>query len=185
MLAELEGYQDQLLSIRQDVPGLVAGLSHARFHWRPALNRWSIGECFEHLNVTARAFMPAIDAAIADGRHRKLESQGPFTYSLFERLVLRLNDTPPKMRFRAPRALRPTADRQPSAVLAEFMNWQDQLAERLRSAEGLDLRQARGRAPAFRLFRWSLGSLFAVTLAHERRHIWQARQVRNDPRFPN
>jgi len=32
---------------------------------------------------------------------------------------------------------------------------------------------------------WSLGTMFAVTLAHERRHIWQARRVRNDKNFPS
>jgi hypothetical protein len=30
---------------------------------------------------------------------------------------------------------------------------------------------------------WSLGMFFAVMLVHERRHIWQARQVRNHPDF--
>lgn len=68
MNAELEGFLDQLLSIQQDVPGIVAGLSDAQFNWRPAPNRWSIAEGFDHLNLTARAFVPAIDAALRDAR---------------------------------------------------------------------------------------------------------------------
>ncbi len=66
-----------------------------------------------------------------------------------------------------------------AAVLGEFMDWQDRLDERLRLADGRDLRRARARSPALPLFVWSLGSLFAITLAHERRHLWQARQIRN------
>ena len=184
MTAELEGYLDQLLSVKQDVPGIIAGLSDAQFNWRPTPTRWSIGECLDHLNATARAFMPAIDLAIADARTRKLESGGPFSYSLFERLVLKSNEPPPKWRFPAPKTLKPSVGKPADSVVREFMDWQAQLAERVAKADGLDLVRARARSPAFPLFKWSLGSLFAVTLAHERRHIWQARQVRNDPSFP-
>jgi hypothetical protein len=178
--AALEGYQDQLLSIRQTVPGLVANLSDAQFAWSPGPKRWSMAQCFDHLNATARAFVPAIDKAMEDARARGLTGSGPFGYSLFERIFLRSTEPPPGMRFPAPRILAPAPPGKPmAAVLSEFMEWQDRLDERIRLADGLDLRRARARSPAFPLFVWSLGALFAITLAHERRHIWQAGQVRN------
>jgi hypothetical protein len=31
---------------------------------------------------------------------------------------------------------------------------------------------------------WSLGGFFQMMLAHERRHTFQARQVRQNPAFP-
>ena len=68
-------------------------------------------------------------------------------------------------------------------IVAEFMDWQDKFGDTIRLADGLDLRRARGRSPAFPLVKWSLGSQFAITLAHERRHLWQARQVRNAVRL--
>jgi hypothetical protein len=34
------------------------------------------------------------------------------------------------------------------------------------------------------LWTWSLGTFIAVMLAHERRHIWQAREVRKATAFP-
>lgn len=184
MNAELEGFLDQLLSIQQDVPGIVAGLSEARFNWRPAPNRWSIAECFDHLNLTARAFVPAIDAALRDARARKLDSPGPFSYSLFERMFRASNEPPVRVRFRAPKALTPTPAKPLDAVLAEFMDWQRKIVEQVRSADGFHLARAQARSPVFAPLRWSLGSLFAITLAHERRHIWQARQVRNALNFP-
>ena len=177
--AAIEGYLDQLLSIRQQVPGLVANLSEEQFGWSPGPKRWSMAQCFDHLNVTAREFVPAIDRAIADARARGLTGSGPFTYSLFERLFLRSTEPPPGLRFPAPRVLRPAPGKPMAAILSEFTDWQDRLDARLRLADGLDLRRARARSPAFPLFVWSLGSLFAITLAHERRHLWQVRQIRN------
>jgi hypothetical protein len=31
---------------------------------------------------------------------------------------------------------------------------------------------------------WSLTGTFAILIAHQRRHVWQARQVRKNPAFP-
>lgn len=175
----IEVYQSQLLTIRQDVPGLVANLTEEQFARSPGSNRWSMAHCFDHLSLTARAFVPAIDRAMEDARARGLTGTGPFAYSLFERLFLRATEPPPRLRMPAPKVLRPAPDKRMEAIVSEFMEWQDRLGARIRQADGLDLRRARGRSPAFPLLAWSLGSLIAVTLAHERRHLWQARQVRN------
>ena len=51
-------YLEQIRYIRQDVTAIVANLGDDQFTWRPAPGRWSIGECFEHLNLTAAAFGP-------------------------------------------------------------------------------------------------------------------------------
>jgi len=180
MIAELEGYEDQLLSIRQDAPGIVAHLSDEQFNWRPAPNRWSIAECFDHLNVTARAFMPELDRAIADARARGLTGTGPFAYGLLDRLSIRAMEPPPRLRVRTPKVFAPSKGRSSEAVMTEFYGWQDRLGERIRSLDGLDLRRARMRSPAVKWMKYSLGGALAMTLAHERRHLWQARQVRNE-----
>jgi hypothetical protein len=183
-VAELESYLDQLLSIRQDATGLMSGLSDAQFNWQSEPGRWSMAGCFDHLNLSAsRLFMPAIDAAMAKARAQGLRSNGPFVYSAFERWCVRTNDAPARMRFKAPRRVRPAPSRSIDAVRTEFLRWQDELGERIKAADGLDLRRAKHRSP-MPLVKWSLGAFFQLMLAHERRHIWQARQVRQNPAFP-
>jgi hypothetical protein len=181
---ELDIYLEQIRYIRQDVAAIVADLTPEQFTWRPAPDRWSIGECFDHLNLTAAAFVPAIDAAISDARARGLRADGPFVYPLLERLFVTSNEPPPKRRFRAFKAYRPGRRPAPEDVMKAFAEWQERLADRVRAADGLDLRRARRRSPILPLVKWSLGTMLALVLAHERRHIWQARQVRNDKRFP-
>jgi hypothetical protein len=176
---ELEGYQAQLTYIRQDVIAIVAGLTDAQFNWRPGPDRWSIAECFDHLNLTARQIVPAIDSAIADANARGLRSDGPFVYPMLDQWFVKSNEPPVRRRYRALRRLRPQTGKGLSAVMDEFIGWQEQLTERVRQADGVDLRRARRRSPVLPIVRWSLGTMFAVTLAHERRHIWQARHVRN------
>jgi hypothetical protein len=182
--AELDSYADQLLSIRQDATGLMSGLSDAQFNWQPDPGRWSMAGCFDHLNLSAaQLFMPSIDAAIAAARAQGLKSNGPFVYSAFERWCMKTNDAPPRMRFKAPKRVRPAPSKPVDTVRAEFLRWQDELGRRLRDADGLDLRRARHKSP-IPLVKWSLGAYFQMMLSHERRHIWQARQVRQNPAFP-
>lgn len=182
--AELDSYADQLLSIRQDATGLMSGLSDVQFNWKPSLERWSMAGCFDHLNLSAaKLFVPSIDAAIATARANGLKSNGPFVYSAFERWCVRTNDAPPRMRFKAPKPVQPSANKRVEAVRAEFLRWQDEFARRLREADGLDLRRAKHKSP-IPLVKWSLGAFFQLMLSHERRHIWQARQVRQNPAFP-
>jgi hypothetical protein len=178
--SELEGYQDQLLSIRQDAPGIVAGLTDEDVNWRPAPNRWAIGECFGHLNASAKRTIETVDEAIAEARARNLTGGGPFAYPLVERLFVRSLEPPPAFRARARSFLQPAREVKSADVLREFFEWQDRFGERIRRADGLDLRRVRVRSPVVSWFRYSLGTAIATFLAHERRHLWQARRVRQE-----
>jgi len=184
MNAELEGYSDQLLSVRQDAVGLMPGLSDAQFNWQPAPGRWSMAGCFEHLNLAAATlFIPSIDAAIATAKAQGLKSDGPFAYSAFERWCIKTNDAPAKMRLKAPKSVQPAAPLSLDQVRTEFIQWQDELAKRLRESDGLDLRRAKHKSP-IPLVKFSLGAFIQLMLAHERRHTFQAREVRQNPAFP-
>lgn len=69
-------------------------------------------------------------------------------------------------------------------ALGEFLSLQDQLEKRMTQADGLDLGRVRVSSPISRSIKMSLGQSFALVLAHERRHLWQARQVRGSAGFP-
>ena len=162
----------------------MSGVTDDQFNWKPAPHRWSMGDCFQHLNITAATlFVPGIDAAIRFGRSAGLTGAGPFVYPALQRMFLRISEPPPNVKFRAPRAVHPAQPKPVADVKHEFLQWQDRIGERIRDADGLDLRRARARSP-LPLWQWSLGTYIAVTLAHERRHVWQARQLRNDAGFP-
>jgi hypothetical protein len=60
------------------------------------------------------------------------------------------------------------------------------VGELIQEADGLDL--ARAKTP-FLDFKWvkiklPLGARLAHLTTHDRRHLWYAEQVRNDPNFP-
>lgn len=185
MTEELQGYLRQIDAAKREGQALVAGLSQAQLNWRPGAERWSIAECLVHLNIAVTKTLPAFDRAIARGRARGLVGQGPFRYGWFANWMVRSMEPPPKRRMKTFKIFQvpPGATHSAAQVLPEFLRVRDQLAERVRQADGLDLRRPRVVSPVTPLLRMPLGAYFAFVIAHDRRHLWQARQVREAPGF--
>jgi hypothetical protein len=108
----------------------------------------------------------------------------PFRYGLLESWTVRAMDAPPMFRMKAPKAFVPASEARLAESLAAFVALQDEFQERLARADGLDLRRVKARSPVSRHLKFSLGKAFAAIAAHQRRHLWQARQLRHDPAFP-
>lgn len=175
---ELDDFRRQLERISAEGDALVGEMSDDNFNWQPAVDRWSIAQCIEHLNATARAYLPMLDEGIADAIRRGQYGEGPFRYTLLGRLIARSQEPPPRLKFKSPRAFAPPPRRARQETMAAFRAYQVQYIDRLRQANGLDLARARVRSPAAYVWlRIPLGSAFALTTAHERRHLWQARRV--------
>ncbi len=184
LIAELQDYYRQVEEIKRAAAELVGGLSEAQFNWQPAPGRWSVGECVEHLNVTSRLYWPIIAEAINHARASGWMSKGPYKRTLIGRIMIRSAEPPAKTRFKAPRRFRPPSDMPMAQVVPQFMTFQDRLLDLIRDANGVDLGRPRIQSPATKLIKMTLGQSLALMIAHERRHLWQARQVKNDPNFP-
>jgi len=183
MTPELQDLLRQIDAIKADGHAVCAGLTETQFNWRPGEGRWSIAECIVHLNRSVSATLPAFDRAIADGRAkgRTAKGGGPPRYGWFSRWMIGSMEPPPKRRMKTfPIFAVPVGGTHAVAsVLPEFIAVRDQLAERVRRADGLDLQGNRTVSPVTRLLRMPLGAYLQFVIAHDRRHLWQARQVRN------
>jgi hypothetical protein len=167
-----------------DAEILVSSVTDEQFTWRPGPETWSIAHCLDHLNATARAYLPALDEGIADAIRRGIYAEGPFHYNWIGRLFVWSMEPPPRFRAKAPASFQPAPNRSRAEIMAAFHAYQVQFVDRLRQANGLDLARARVSSPVTRWIRMSLGSGFAMQIAHERRHLWQARQLTSRPGFP-
>ena len=187
MTPELQAMLDQIEAIKLEGQAVTAGLDDAQLNWRTRPGSWSIAECLQHLNVGVTKALPAFDRAIAQGRANGEAGEGPFRYPWFSRMMIASMEPPPKFRMRAPKLIRVAAGDKTyrrADVVPEFAVVRDQLAERVRAADGLDLSHVTTISPINRLIRMPLGAYFDFILAHDRRHLWQARNVRAAAGFP-
>lgn len=181
---ELDTFRRQFEQLADEADGLTAGLTDDQFNWRPVSGGWSVAQCIDHLNATARVYLPKLDEGIAAAIRRGLYGQGPFHYNWLSRLFVRSQEPPVRFKFKAPKAFMPLPSRRRSETMAAFRAYQVQYVDRLRQANGLDLSRAKVKSPAGYLIPLPLGAGFALTVAHERRHLLQARNVLADIGFP-
>ena len=170
---------DEITEIRSRAERLVSGLSPEQLTRRPDPARWSIAECLAHLNLTAQVVQTKIIAAIEQGKTDKLFAKGPSKASFLGRALAWWVEPPPKIRFRTPKNIAPkVAMNDSSQVLSDFMRLQDEWARLLREAEGLNQKKIKvpGIFPGLPALR--LSAPIPWLLAHERRHLWQAENVK-------
>ena len=156
---------------------LVSGLTAEQLTKRPDQAKWGIAECVVHLNMTASDHLPLIAAAIQRGKERQLLGRGPYNLGFLGPLLMRVTRD---IRVPAPRKVAhpvPTGDA--SSLLSDFMRVQDEWARLIQEAEGLNLEKIKIRSPYyFGLLRTRACATFSWLIAHQRRHLLQAENIK-------
>ena len=179
---EIDDFRNQFEQLTAQADALTDPLSDEQFTWRPDQDSWSIGEILDHLNATARVYLPVLDEGISEAIRRGVYGEGPFKYNWLGRLSVRFSDM--RLRRKASDDVQPAPGRTRREILSAFRAYQVQYVDRLRQANGVDLARARVRMPVGSWLRIPLGSGFAVMLTHSRRHLAQARRVTEAEQFP-
>jgi hypothetical protein len=178
--ADIADLLAQLEAAEQDAQAIVAGVPDALGSRRPAPERWSIAECFEHLAISHRAYLPALEQAADLGRAQGRFRIRPATPGSIGRLFVHWLEPPPRWwsKMRAPRRIRPGARASLAEAYTAFLATQADIRAFVRAHADLDLAGIRFRNPFIRGVRFSLATGLHVLTAHARRHLLQARQVR-------
>jgi hypothetical protein len=175
---------EQLDAIFIDVRGVTDGLSPTQFNWQPDPHRWSIGQCLDHLTRTVLLYPAEIERMIVESRRRERTSR-PYREGWFSRWMVSAMEPPPRMRIRTRRSVEPGTQLDRDTVVREFEAAFARLQALIVASDGVSLRHGRMRSPFAPVLRFTLGQVLAMNLGHTRRHLWQARQVRQHPKFPS
>jgi hypothetical protein len=159
---------------------LVDGLSEEDGRWRPAPDVWSVAECLDHLAVANRVYLESMRGAAERARAAGRLRRRPALPGFFGRLFANSLEPPPKSRTRrkAPSKIRPRESPGLRDAFTAFIASQEPVRAFLRDYANIDLAGVRFRNPFIGVIHFSLASGLHVITAHERRHLWQAQQVR-------
>jgi hypothetical protein len=182
--------QQQLAEIVQSLESaqshlrrLTDKLPEADWNRKPAANRWSAAECVEHLNLTARAYVPLLRDAVAGAgevrhslrKHYRHDPIGWFLSAMFGPLrrlgkfkVGRVKTTP---------AFVPKPGRSRTEILSDFVRFQAELISLVRAADGLPIDDVKIVSPFGGRMRYSAYSALVVVSRHEHRHLEQAEEA--------
>jgi hypothetical protein len=183
--SDLQQRLDELDATDRAADVLVAGLSENQLHWQPNGGKsWSIAQCLEHLatanSIYARPIRSAIDSARKRGLTRTRASRSSFLGEWFVRSL----DVPVRRRLRAPSNTRPSSGLPRDRVLGMYHEMNQFARQLIVDAAGIDVNRATFQTPFFRFSRVRVATGLRVIVAHNRRHLWQAEQVKKHPQFP-
>lgn len=175
---ELDALADALAANERDARELVAGLSGALGTWRRAPGSWSVAECLDHLAVGNRVYLAAMEPAAAKARAAGRLRRRPAVPGLVGGWFVKSLEPPVTSRkLRAPRKIVPRASPPLGDAAAAFFASHAQVQQFLGAYADIDLAGVRFPNPFITGLRFSLATGLHVLAAHERRHLWQARNV--------
>jgi|HubBroStandDraft_6_1064221.scaffolds.fasta_scaffold175255_2 hypothetical protein len=168
---------------------VTSGLSGEQFNWRAEPGRWSIAQCLTHLNIVNSKDLGSIEEAIAAGKARGLTGVGPFRYGFLSSKFVASQDLPIKTKFKAPKNFIPPEEADLEKTAAEYSRIAREFRRLVLASEGLDLARIKTRlgalpTPLRSIVKMPLGARFQLIVNHDRRHLWQAGEVRKHALFP-
>ena len=182
MTPQLQAIADELRAAQRRLHRLAHDVPPERWRRRPAPDRWSVGECVEHLNLTGEAYIPLLRAAIEEGRAGGLTGSGPFRRDPLGWLLWRIMAPPVRfMRTKTAAPFVPTGGRSAAELVARFDALQEGQLECVRAADGLALDRIRVSSPFDPRASYNLYAAFSILPRHQERHIWQAERAAGQP----
>ena len=159
-------------------------LSGAQLNWKPGADEWSVGQCFEHLVISNRPYVPIFEAALAGRRPRRLRERVPWLPRLFGTVLLNALRPDSGRKITARPAFRPSSSRIDPAVVTTFLEQHAQLERVMDAGRSLDLAGTVITSPVLGVVTYSLMDACRIIVAHEQNHFVQATRVTESPGFP-
>jgi len=182
MNAQLQQLIDDLAAVRARWARLAAATPDDRWAARARTDVWSVAENIAHLNLTARAMQPLLEAAT--GQARALGARhGKLRRSVFGAILAAMVGPVPRVlgfrlgRVRTPARFVPTGDEPRAKICAEFERHLAAQEAGIRAADGLPIDRVRIESPFVKGAKYDAYSGWMVVLRHTHRHLAQAERV--------
>lgn len=134
---------------------------------------WSIAQCLEHLNGYGYFYLPQIQQALERNKHRKANVF--FKSGWLGKYFTQMMEPKSGKKYRAAKMHIPSVDLDAYAVVAEFILQQERLLAYLNQAKTTDL-AIKVPISISRFIQLKLGDVFQFIIAHNERHLNQAKR---------
>jgi hypothetical protein len=157
---------------------IVAGMSDDSVNARPASDMgWSVAQCLHHLAVInefyLRGCLAVVQAAAHDGR--RFDGLRP---TLFGRRFVESMEPPVRTRIKARPVAQPAPTMPRDQLVPLFKASHDGYRQLVTASATTDVNRVIVWNPFFRIIRMRMSTILLIIPAHDRRHLWQAENVK-------
>jgi DinB superfamily len=180
----LADVRTELEAIGAEAAMVFGGLDARQLNWKPEVSRWSVAQCLEHLLTANSQMADMADRALDATRRRTIWQRLPVWPRLLGRMLVRSQSPDATRRFKAPGKAQPAASAIDAGIVGRFVDQQRVLMARLDAAATRDPASVVMASPFAGIVTYSVLDGWRLIVAHERRHVQQARRVLATPGFP-
>jgi len=177
--------QAGLEAVAADIPASFGRLDARQLNWRPDATKWSVAQCLEHLLAANRLMAQAARQALDETQPRTIWQRMPGTPRLFGRLLIRSQAPQATRKYTASPLATPAASAIAPDVVERFVTQDRELVQWLRGLDEPRAARVIMTSPFVRFITYSVLDGARLVLAHDHRHIEQARRVTQSPGFPS
>lgn len=177
MRVELQAVVEEFESALARLHALRDAVTADAWSRRPAPERWSVGECVAHLNLTSSAYVPLLRAGLGEARTSGHAAPRRYSRDVTGWLLWKGAGPPVRMKVKTTAPFVPRGDRPPAELVDEFERLQREQVALTREADGLPIDRVRITSPFNTRVRYNVFAALTILPRHQHRHLWQAEQI--------
>jgi hypothetical protein len=182
---DLQDVLNQIDAADSSGDAIVEGLGDTQFHWQPDQGRaWSIAQCLEHLGNMNAFYGAAMRSAVDHARSHGWRRAGPIASSRAGRWFIASQEPPVKRKVRSPSQVIPQSTKSRAEVMAHYHDSHARIRQLIHDCADIDVNRATFKNPFLSVIKVRVGTALRIIAAHDRRHLWQAEQVKGKAGFP-
>lgn len=179
---ELLGLLHAIDACEREAEAIVADMSEEEVNWQEHPGQtWSVGQCLDHLAKINALYVPGFLNRVEQAKQRGV---GPFrglSPTAGGRWFIRQNEPPVKRRIKAVRSVVPRSTVSRDEVVEAYKRSHDPYRALVEAAD-VDVNKVKGPNPFFPIIPMRISTVLLVVPAHDRRHLWQAANVKRELR---
>jgi len=106
---------------------LNADLTEERFNQKPSSESWSVGECLQHINITAEQYLPEVINTVQIAKENNLFSDVIFKPRFIQNKLITFLEPPYKRKIKTFKIFNPTSNLDIDATFDKFKMLNDLL----------------------------------------------------------
>lgn len=169
--------------VAEEARSAFAHLTPSQLNWKPSPERWSVGQCFDHLITSNNGYFPVVENVLAGKKRTFLESM-PVLPGLAGKLLIKSLDPSSTRKIKAPKKFQPAQSDIRSSVINDFIDQQARIVEKMKATGHLHLEKIVITSPVSAAITYSLMDAYRIIVVHEQRHFQQAKRVTEESGFP-
>ncbi len=175
----MENYLDRLRYNTAFAREEFGSLNSEQFNFKPAADKWSIGQCIHHLVKTNKAYFPLYDKLLRGNFSPNFFEKNGWLSDFWEKFFVNGVDPKNMKKLKAPLTIQPEQSNIELTIIDKFTEQNEKIESYYKQLHSGGLDKVIISSPFAKFITYKTGCTFDIIALHELRHLQQAKRVKD------